>query len=125
MKRLKTHEMRIDFRKKVPHRIPHGEKFPIKKKTMFSISRSLTQKMWMVQVLRPIIKHLIFSLPHVKRLKTHEMRYDFREKVPHRIPHGEKFPIRKVQKKDHVLNIAGLNTKMWMVQVLDTIKAFL
>ena len=36
-----------DFRKKVPHRIPHGEKFPIRKvqkKTMFSISRVLTRK---------------------------------------------------------------------------------
>jgi hypothetical protein len=72
-KKIKNSLNDIDFSEKIPHENPPWGKIPhggfSKKCTGFSISRTLTQKSGWYKFFFHI-KHLLNSLPHVKRLKT-------------------------------------------------------
>ena len=94
-----------------------------KKKWLFDIA-PFNAKKWMVQVLDLIGKFIIFFTA-CDYLQNSRNASDFPEKFPMGKSMGKFSPWGNRQKKHHVLNISEYNTEMWMVQVVDIVKAFI
>ena len=115
----------VDFREKIPHRLPHGGKSPMQKVYRVLDIATLNTKLWMVQVV-VLYKAFIKFFTACKKIKNSWNDIDFSEKIPHGNPPWGKIPHGGFSKKCTGFSISQtLTQKMWMVQVFLSYKAFI